>query len=80
MLFVVTVGKVQGFAFTLGLTTVLDVVVVFLFTKPLLTLMARRKFFASGHKWSGLDPKALGAKPPLRRTRRPSAPAQTKEA
>ncbi|MEV5044857.1 protein translocase subunit SecD [Streptomyces griseoincarnatus] len=80
VLFVVTVGKVQGFAFTLGLTTVLDVVVVFLFTKPLLTLMARRKFFASGHKWSGLDPKALGAKPPLRRTRRPSAPAQTKEA
>ncbi|MCP8708939.1 protein translocase subunit SecD [Streptomyces sp. AC04842] len=80
VLFVVTVGKVQGFAFTLGLTTVLDVVVVFLFTKPLLTLMARRTFFASGHKWSGLDPKALGAKPPLRRTRRPSAPAQTKEA
>ncbi|MGC0378492.1 preprotein translocase subunit SecD [Streptomyces sp. SAI-229] len=80
VLFVVTVGKVQGFAFTLGLTTVLDVVVVFFFTKPLLTLMARRNFFASGHKWSGLDPKALGAKPPLRRTRRPSAPAQTKEA
>ncbi|MEU9556811.1 protein translocase subunit SecD [Streptomyces fumanus] len=75
VLFIVTVGKVQGFAFTLGLTTVLDVVVVFLFTKPLLTLMARRKFFASGHKWSGLDPQSLGAKPPLRRTRRPSRPA-----
>ncbi len=58
VLFVVTVGKVQGFAFTLGLTTLLDVVVVFLFTKPLLTLMARRRFFASGHKWSGLDPRA----------------------
>ncbi|MFY1676092.1 MULTISPECIES: protein translocase subunit SecD [unclassified Streptomyces] len=84
VLFVVTVGKVQGFAFTLGLTTLLDVVVVFLFTKPLLTLMARRKFFASGHKWSGLDPKSLGAKPPLRRTRRPARPAagpvETKEA
>ncbi|MER7778780.1 protein translocase subunit SecD [Streptomyces sp. NPDC096191] len=75
VLFIVTVGKVQGFAFTLGLTTLLDVVVVFLFTKPLLTLMARRKFFASGHKWSGLDPKSLGAKPPLRRTRRQSRPA-----
>ncbi|MFE1026067.1 protein translocase subunit SecD [Streptomyces sp. NPDC058818] len=75
VLFVVTVGKVQGFAFTLGLTTLLDVVVVFLFTKPLLTLMARRRFFASGHKWSGLDPKSLGAKPPLRRTRRPARPA-----
>ncbi|MFJ8108549.1 protein translocase subunit SecD [Streptomyces sp. NPDC096132] len=80
VLFIVTVGKVQGFAFTLGLTTVLDVVVVFFFTKPLMTLLARRKFFAEGHKWSGLDPKSLGAKPPLRRTRRPSAPVETKEA
>ncbi|WP_171108098.1 MULTISPECIES: protein translocase subunit SecD [Streptomyces] len=80
VLFIVTVGKVQGFAFTLGLTTLLDVVVVFLFTKPLLTLMSRRTFFASGHKWSGLDPKSLGAKPPLRRTRRPVAPVETKEA
>ncbi|MPY61494.1 protein translocase subunit SecD [Streptomyces spongiae] len=80
VLFVVTVGKVQGFAFTLGLTTLLDVVVVFLFTKPLLTLLARRKFFANGHSWSGLDPKRLGARPPLRRTRRPAAPADPKEA
>ncbi|MFJ8092735.1 protein translocase subunit SecD [Streptomyces griseofuscus] len=75
VLFIVTVGKVQGFAFTLGLTTVLDVVVVFLFTKPLMTLLARRKFFGNGHKWSGLDPKSLGGKPPLRRTRRPAGPA-----
>ncbi|MEV7974547.1 protein translocase subunit SecD [Streptomyces sp. NPDC086519] len=75
VLFIVTVGKVQGFAFTLGLTTVLDVVVVFFFTKPLMTVLARRKFFASGHKWSGLDPKGLGAKAPLRRTRRPAGPA-----
>ncbi|MFE9451434.1 protein translocase subunit SecD [Streptomyces sp. NPDC006739] len=84
VLFIVTVGKVQGFAFTLGLTTVLDVVVVFFFTKPLMTLLARRKFFADGHKWSGLDPKGLGAKAPLRRTRRPAGhgagPVETKEA
>ncbi|MER6156646.1 protein translocase subunit SecD [Streptomyces sp. NPDC001868] len=80
VLFVVTVGKVQGFAFTLGLTTVLDVVVVFLFTKPLLTLLARTKFFGNGHSWSGLDPKRLGARPPLRRTRRPVVPADPKEA
>ncbi|WP_405660546.1 protein translocase subunit SecD [Streptomyces sp. NBC_01166] len=73
VLFLVTVGKVQGFAFTLGLTTLLDVVVVFLFTKPVMTLMARTKFFASGHPWSGLDPKRLGAKPPLRRSRRVTA-------
>ncbi|MFC5149296.1 protein translocase subunit SecD [Streptomyces aureoversilis] len=81
VLFIVTVGKVQGFAFTLGLTTLLDVVVVFFFTKPLMTLLARRKFFASGHPWSGLDPKRLGVKPPLRASRRrPSAPVDPKEA
>ncbi|MEU6117625.1 protein translocase subunit SecD [Streptomyces sp. NPDC047117] len=80
VLFIVTVGKVQGFAFTLGLTTLLDVVVVFFFTKPLMTLLARRKFFYSGHPWSGLDPTRLGAKPPLRRGRRTSAPIETKEA
>ncbi|KNB49838.1 protein translocase subunit SecD [Streptomyces caatingaensis] len=81
VLFLVTVGKVQGFAFTLGLTTLLDVVVVFLFTKPLMTLLARRRFFANGHPWSGLDPKRLGAKPPLRASRRrPSATRDPKEA
>ncbi|MFJ5777944.1 protein translocase subunit SecD [Streptomyces sp. NPDC093094] len=80
VLFVVTVGKVQGFAFTLGLTTVLDVVVVFFFTKPLMTIVARTKFFGQGHKWSGLDPKSLGVQPPLRRTRRTSAPVDPKEA
>ncbi|WEH42810.1 protein translocase subunit SecD [Streptomyces sp. NBC_01218] len=80
VLFVVTVGKVQGFAFTLGLTTVLDVVVVFLFTKPVMTLMGRTKFFSSGHPWSGLDPKRLGAKPPLRRSRRTTPSTDPKEA
>ncbi|MFZ3496373.1 protein translocase subunit SecD [Streptomyces sp. 5.8] len=75
VLFIVTVGKVQGFAFTLGLTTLLDVVVVFLFTKPVMTLLARTNFFASGHPWSGLDPKRLGAKPPLRRSRRSGSDA-----
>ncbi|MGW6456482.1 protein translocase subunit SecD [Streptomyces sp. NPDC055078] len=80
VLFLVTVGKVQGFAFTLGLTTLLDVVVVFFFTKPVMTLVARTKFFGSGHPWSGLDPTRLGAKPPLRRSRRVSAPTDPKEA
>ncbi|MFD5467989.1 protein translocase subunit SecD [Kitasatospora sp. NPDC127059] len=81
VLYVVSVGKVQGFAFTLGLTTALDVVVIFLFTKPLITLLARRKFFSDGHPWSGVDPKRLGARPPLRSSRRrnPSS-AAVKEA
>ncbi|MEU9074805.1 protein translocase subunit SecD [Kitasatospora sp. NPDC048538] len=82
VLYVVSVGKVQGFAFTLGLTTALDVVVIFLFTKPLITLLARRKFFSDGHPWSGLDPKRLGARPPLRSSRRrsSSSSAAVKEA
>ncbi|MGW4202267.1 protein translocase subunit SecD [Streptomyces sp. NPDC004726] len=80
VLFLVTVGKVQGFAFTLGLTTLLDVVVVFFFTKPIMTILARTKFFASGHPWSGLSPERLGVQPPLRRSRRTSAPTEPKEA
>ncbi|WP_280699687.1 protein translocase subunit SecD [Kitasatospora sp. GP82] len=80
VLYVVSVGKVQGFAFTLGLTTLLDIVVIFLFTKPLITLLARRKFFSEGHPWSGLDPKRLGARPPIRGSRRRSATAAAKEA
>ncbi|WUH94694.1 protein translocase subunit SecD [Streptomyces sp. NBC_00433] len=79
VLYVVTVGKVRGFAFTLGLTTLLDVAVVFLFTMPLMTILARRKFFAQGHRWSGLDPKSLGVKAPLRRVRRTNS-SETKEA
>lgn len=70
VLYFFTVGTVQGFAFTLGLTTLLDVVVIFLFTKPLITLLARRKFFAEGHPMSGLDPKRLGVRPPIRGGRR----------
>ncbi|MDQ0938168.1 hypothetical protein QFZ49_008150 [Streptomyces turgidiscabies] len=58
----------------------LDVVVVFFFTKPLMTILARKKFYAEGHRWSGLDPQRLGAKPPLRRIRRASAPVDMKEA
>jgi preprotein translocase subunit SecD len=63
-------SDVQGFAYTLGLTTIIDVVVVFLFTKPMVTLLAGTKFFSSGNKWSGLDPERLGAKTPWRSGRR----------
>ncbi len=81
VLYAVSVGKVQGFAFTLGLTTLLDIVVIFLFTKPLITLLARRKFFSDGHPWSGLDPQRLGARPPVRGgRRRTTATAAVKEA
>jgi preprotein translocase subunit SecD len=65
------VGDVKGFAFTLGLTTLVDVVVVFLFTKPMVTLLVRTKFYGQGHPLSGLDPSRLGARSPWRGSRRP---------
>uniref|UniRef100_UPI000B07D9EC protein translocase subunit SecD n=1 Tax=Herbidospora sakaeratensis TaxID=564415 RepID=UPI000B07D9EC len=55
VLYFLAVGDVAGFAFAMGLTTVIDIVVVFLFTKPLMSLVARMKFFAKGHPLSGLD-------------------------
>jgi preprotein translocase subunit SecD len=66
LLYLFSVGDVKGFAYTLGLTTIIDVVVVFLFTKPAVTLLARTKFFGQGNKWSGLDPARLGARAPWR--------------
>lgn len=61
ILFLLSVGNVRGFAFTLGITTFIDIVVVALFTHPLLRILARTRFFSEGHPMSGLDPKALGA-------------------
>lgn len=62
VLYFLAVGGVRGFAFTLGLTTLIDLVVVFLFTHPLMLVLARRRFFAQGHRFSGLDPALLGAR------------------
>ncbi|WP_407442147.1 protein translocase subunit SecD [Rhodococcus sp. (in: high G+C Gram-positive bacteria)] len=55
VLYVLAVGQVRGFAFTLGLTTILDVVVVFLVTWPLVHLASRSKF------WSKPSVNGLGA-------------------
>jgi preprotein translocase subunit SecD len=69
VLFIFAIGVVKGFAFALGLTTIIDVFVVFFWTKPMVTLLARTKFFGQGHKWSGLDRQHLGM-PPLKKTPR----------
>ena len=80
LLYYFSIGEVKGFAYTLGLTTVIDIIVVFLFTKPMVTILARTKFYGNGHPLSGLDPARLGARTPwrssVRRTqagRRPDA-------
>ena len=62
VLYLLAVGGVQGFAFTLGVTTVIDIAVIFLFTHPMMELLIRTRFFGEGHKLSGLDPEHLGAK------------------
>jgi preprotein translocase subunit SecD len=77
ILYIFAIGVVKGFAFALGLTTLVDVVIVFLFTKPVVTLLARTKFFGDGHRFSGLDSKHLGVDrlPALRGRRRPAGGA-----
>jgi preprotein translocase subunit SecD len=62
VLYFLASGNVRGFAFTLGVTTLIDLAVVFLFTHPVVAMLAHTKFFGGGHKWSGLDPERLGAK------------------
>ena len=61
VLYILADATVKGFAFTLGLTTVIDIVIFILFTHPVMQLLARTKFFGSGHRFSGMDPEALGA-------------------
>lgn len=63
VLYFLAVGGVAGFAFAMGLTTLIDVIVVFMFTKPFVALLARRKFFAKGHKLSGLDAERMSSAP-----------------
>ena len=60
VLYFLSVGTVRGFAFTLGLTTVIDALVAFLFTRPVVTLFARNPWFSKGSKLTGLDAARLG--------------------
>ena len=62
LLYFFAVGGVRGFAFTLGLTTIVDLIIVFFFTKPMVSILAGVKFFSSGHPLSGLSPKSIGMK------------------
>ena len=64
LLYFFAVGGVRGFAFTLGLTTLIDLLVVFIFTKPLVTVIAKMDFFASGHSLSGFSAKSIGKSHP----------------
>jgi len=68
VLYIFSIGVVKGFAFTLGISTVIDLAVFFWFTKPLVSWLATFRFYYSGHKWSGLSPDHVGtARTPVRR-------------
>jgi preprotein translocase subunit SecD len=60
VLYIFAAGVVKGFAFALGLSTLIDLAVFFWFTHPMVSWLARFEFFNRGHKLSGLDPEALG--------------------
>jgi preprotein translocase subunit SecD len=60
VLYIFAIGVVRGFAFALGISTIIDIIVFFFFTKPMVTLLARRTFFNSGNKYSGLSRETLG--------------------
>jgi preprotein translocase subunit SecD len=63
VLYVFATGVVKGFGFALGLSTLIDLAVLFWFTKPVVTLFGRMKFFNGGGKWSGLSVDTLGVDP-----------------
>lgn len=60
VLYIFAAGVVKGFAFALGLSTLIDLVVFFWFTHPMVSWLARYRFFNSGHRLSGLSAETLG--------------------
>ena len=67
VLYIFATGAVKGFGFALGLTTLIDLAVLFWFTKPLVSWLAQFKIFNSGHKLSGLSKETLGMDVPAPR-------------
>ncbi|QRZ62455.1 protein translocase subunit SecD [Rothia sp. ZJ932] len=63
VLYLASVGNVRGFAFTLGLTAISDLVVTYLLIHPLIVLLGNTSYFKNGGRFSGMDPVALGATP-----------------
>lgn len=53
LLYLLTVGSVRGFAFFLGLSTLLDLVVAYFFTRPMVTLLGRSRLFTEA-RWLGV--------------------------
>jgi preprotein translocase subunit SecD len=80
VLYVVSIGDVRGFAFTLGLSTMLDLVVVFFFTRPLISLLSRTRWFSKSRLTGfygpeGGDPATTARRAPLAQTATPTLEA-----
>lgn len=69
VLYFLSVGNVRGFAFSLGLTTLVDILIAFWFTRPIALLLARTKWMNKGGPFTGVSPKRLGVES-LQGTRR----------
>ena len=69
VLYFLSVGNVRGFAFSLGLTTAVDVIIAFWFTRPITHLMANTKWMQKGGSFTGVSPERLGVQS-LQGTRR----------
>ena len=61
VLYVLSVGSVRGFAFFLGLTTLLDLVTAYFFTRPMVMVLGRSRFFTEA-RWVGVA-RGLNAAP-----------------
>lgn len=60
VLYIFATGAVKGFGFALGLSTLIDLAVLFYFTRPAVSYLARYRFFNGGGRLSGLSPETLG--------------------
>ena len=60
VLYLLAASNVRGFAFMLMLTTIIDLLVTFCFTHPMLHLLTGTRFFGEGRRWSGLSAESLG--------------------
>lgn len=67
VLYIFATGAVKGFGFALGLTTIVDLAILFWFTKPMVSWLARFHFFNSGSRFSGLSQSTLGLDEPKRK-------------
>ena len=77
ILFILAIGSVKGFAFTLGLTTIIDVMVVFMFTKPLMTMLGRTRFFGGATSGPASIPNTSGSRRCPGREPSPGGPSST---